>query len=226
MKSVLLAAVVVSISLVRVQGADWRPVGMPDATAKVYQALDQPTTLEFIETPLLDVVDYLSELHGIEIKIDHKGIGDGHVGSDTPVTKNLKGVSLASALRLMLRELDLTFVVSDEVLLITSPAASEKILITNVYDVEPLINAEHKIDELAKAVTDALGRRLKMPPADAPKLLGEKPKAEEAASVARGIAVYRNFLIVTDSDAGHQQVQRLLGLIGAGLQTRPENGIR
>ena len=225
MNSCLAAAFVVLVSTACVHGADWRPVGTHNATAKVYQALDQTTTMEFIETPLVDVLDFLKELHGIEIQIDQKALADTGVGTDSPITKNLKGMTLASGLRLMLRDVDLTYIVSDDVLIITSPAASDRMLITHVYDVEPLINAEHRIDELAKAVTDALGGRLKMPPADAQKLDG-KPKKEDPTSVAHGVAVYRNFMIVTDSDAGHKQVQRLLGLIGAGLQTRPENGIR
>ena len=29
------------------------------------QVLDNPTQLEFVETPALDVVDYLTDLHGL-----------------------------------------------------------------------------------------------------------------------------------------------------------------
>ena len=47
------------------------------------------------------------------------------IGTDTPVTKNLKGITLRSALRLMLRELSLTYIIKDEVLLITTPEEAE-----------------------------------------------------------------------------------------------------
>ena len=44
--------------------------------------------------------------------------------------KNLKGASLKSALRLMLGELGLTYVIQDEVLLITTKEAAEQKLET------------------------------------------------------------------------------------------------
>jgi hypothetical protein len=74
-----------------------------------------------VETPLKDVVDYLQDLHHIEIQLDEKALRQAGIGDDTPVTFNLKGVSLQSALRLLLREPDLDYVIRDEVLFITTP---------------------------------------------------------------------------------------------------------
>ena len=76
------------------------------AEKKINEALKSPTQLEFIETPLTDVIDYLKDYHEIEIQIDKKALDDVGIGTDTPVTKNLKGISLRSALRLMLHELE------------------------------------------------------------------------------------------------------------------------
>jgi len=78
------------------------------AEKKIHDALKSPTQLEFVETPLSDVIDYLKDYHGIEIQLDTKALGDVGIGSDTPVTKNLKGITLRSALRLMLHDLNLT----------------------------------------------------------------------------------------------------------------------
>ena len=65
----------------------------------------------FIETPLCDVIDYLKDHHHIEIQLDNKALGDVGIGSDTPVTKNIKGTTLRSALRLLLHELNLTYMI-------------------------------------------------------------------------------------------------------------------
>ena len=70
------------------------------------------------------MIDYLKDLHSIEIQIDEKALADMGIGSDTPITRNLKGITLRSALRLMLKELDLTYVIRDEVLSITTPGRS------------------------------------------------------------------------------------------------------
>ena len=57
----------------------------------------------------------------------------------TPVTKNLKGITLRSGLQLMLRELKLTYTIKNDVLLITTPEVEESNLITRVYDVADLV---------------------------------------------------------------------------------------
>jgi hypothetical protein len=109
------------------------------AAEKIEKALKEPTELEFIETPLRDVMDYLKKKHKIEIQIDRKALDDvGLDPSTTPITKNLKGISLRSALRLIFRDLDLTYVIQDEVLLITTPEEAETRLTTRIYAVGDL----------------------------------------------------------------------------------------
>lgn len=103
----------------RVAGVKQQAVAQT-AEQKIEAALGSPTKLEFIETPLGDVVDFLEDHYGIEIQIDTKALADVGIATDTPITKSPKGISLRSALRLMLRELDLTYVIQDEVLLITT----------------------------------------------------------------------------------------------------------
>ena len=111
-----------------------------DAEKKIEAALKSPTQLEFIETPLQDVIDYLKDFHKIEIQVDRKSLGDvGLDPSTLPITKNLKGISLRSALKLTLRDLDLTYVIEDEVLLITTPEEAETRLTTKVYPVADLV---------------------------------------------------------------------------------------
>ena len=106
---------------------------------KIEAALKEPTQLEFVKTPLTDVVDFLKEHHKIEIQLDKNALSDVGIGTDTPITKNLSGVSLKSALRLMLRELGLTYFVKDDVLLITTPEQAESTLETRVYPVGDLV---------------------------------------------------------------------------------------
>ena len=61
-----------------------------------------------------DVVDYLKDLHHIEVQLDVPALKEAGVEESTPVTKNLKGISLRSALELMLDESGLKFVVHNE----------------------------------------------------------------------------------------------------------------
>jgi hypothetical protein len=107
--------------------------------AKIVAALDDKTELEFVDQPLSDVVDFLKERHDIEIQLDNKALTDEGIGSDTPVTRNIKGITLRSALRLMLGEMDLTYVIRNEVLMITTKTEAENMLSTKVYPVADLV---------------------------------------------------------------------------------------
>ncbi|HEX7446167.1 MAG TPA: VWA domain-containing protein [Pirellulales bacterium] len=106
---------------------------------KILQALNEPTVMDFEETPLRDAIDFLKEKHNIEIQLDARALEDGGLGSDTPVTRSLKGISLRNALRLLLGEYELTYVIRNEVLLITSKTEAENMLSTRVYPVGDLV---------------------------------------------------------------------------------------
>jgi len=109
--------------------------------ARIFDELNKimPVGMEFVETPLKDAIQYLQDQHSIPIVLNTKTLNDAGINPDTPVTKNLKGITLRSALRLMLKELDLTYVVRDEVLQITTPDDAESQLVTKVYPVGDLV---------------------------------------------------------------------------------------
>ena len=76
---------------------------------------------QYDETPLTKVVEGLSQLAGINIHLDPRGLEQEGVRSDTPITLNLpQEISLKSALTLILEPLHLTYTIKDEVLKITS----------------------------------------------------------------------------------------------------------
>ncbi|MDX1948383.1 MAG: hypothetical protein SFU86_23540, partial [Pirellulaceae bacterium] len=106
---------------------------------RIFNELNRNTVMEFVETPLKDAIDFLATSHNIPIVLNAKKLEEAGVGIDTPITKNLKGISLRSALRLLLNELELTYVVRDEVLQITTPEDAESQLITKVYPVGDLV---------------------------------------------------------------------------------------
>jgi hypothetical protein len=133
----------------------------------IKRALDDMTQMEFVDTPLQDVIDYLKDVHkakghpGFEMVLDTKGLNELGITPETPFTKNLKGISLRAALRLMLRDLGLTYVVRHEVLVITSP---EEACYTKVYDVADLVST--KDGEKNAAVDSLMGMVAKICPAN------------------------------------------------------------
>jgi hypothetical protein len=131
--------------------------------AAILAALEEKTGFEFIDEPLGSVVDYFKEAHNIEIQIDIRAIEAPCLGTDTPITKSLRNVSLRSALNLILREVDLTWTIVDEVLMITTPEEAQSYLTTRVYDVGKLVTVQDAagdrwldFDTLTKAIVGTI----------------------------------------------------------------------
>lgn len=96
--------------------------------------------LKYEETPLSEVVDGLSELAGINIHLDPRGLSQEGVESSTLITINLsREISLESALNLILEPLHLSYVVKDEVLKITSEQLRDGETYSKVYNVADLV---------------------------------------------------------------------------------------
>jgi general secretion pathway protein D len=107
---------------------------------EIEQRLKTPVHLRYQETPLSEVVESLSQLTGVNIHLDPRGLSQEGYNSDTPITVNLnKEVSLKSALNLILEPLHLSYVIKDEVLKITSEQLRDGELITDTYNVADLV---------------------------------------------------------------------------------------
>lgn len=90
------------------------------ANRRIRSALQADSRMD-AQAPLNNVVDFLEDQHEILIEIDERGLASVGVKPDVICTLNLKQVPLASVLDKLLGELGLTYVVDDEVLLITAP---------------------------------------------------------------------------------------------------------
>ena len=106
---------------------------------RILKVLDAPDTLVFDAEPFGDVRAQLAKKHQINIVIDTNL--EGVLDNDTEVSANLVGVSLGKALRTMLKDVDATYVVKDEVLLIISidDESEPDFLVTDVYNVGDLV---------------------------------------------------------------------------------------
>ena len=116
--------------------------GQDGAEQRINRALADPLNslgLEFQDAPLSEVVDFLRTEYDIEVQLDNPALDDLGLSPDEPITVNLRNISLRSALRIMLRQLDLTYVISDEVLLITSEDEALTRLQVKVYPVADLV---------------------------------------------------------------------------------------
>lgn len=114
------------------------------AEAKIEAALGETAKLHFANQPLDGVVNALAKQYRIPIQVDYRALTAEGFGSDTPVTAHIEGVTLRSALRLVFDQLDLTYVVRNEVLFVTTKTEAENILIFKVYPVGDLVRSTNE----------------------------------------------------------------------------------
>jgi hypothetical protein len=95
---------------------------------KLREALNQPTDVNFTDQSLKDCIEYLAKARGIDIVIDQNAIDEGGNSADLNeenITLQLNGVTLRSILKLLLNGKDLTWLIEDEVMKITTTEAAE-----------------------------------------------------------------------------------------------------
>ena len=89
--------------------------------------------------PLSEAVTFLTNYTGLNIVLDPKALADEGLSSSSPVSLVVNQVKLKTALKLMLQPLGLTYKLEDDVILITSPLATQAQTITQTYYVGDLV---------------------------------------------------------------------------------------
>ncbi len=167
------------------------------AEQRIHDGLDQRVRLEFVAKPLDQVVASLDHQleHRIEIRLDDLALDGAGVPRDVPVTFHVRNVTLKSALWLLLKDLDLTYLVRDDVLLITTKdqADQPECMSTRVYPVGDLMDIN--LNALTDAITDTI-------------LTSSWDSVGGNASIVP--LADCKCLVVSHSYHGHEQVLRLL----------------
>ncbi len=115
-----------------------------DSEERIQSALRQPlkAPLDFTELPLNEILNILQEDYDIPIILDLAALDEVALSPDTEITVNIRNVTLRSALNLMLKQPgveDLTYVIDEEVLLITTEDRANATLKVKVYPVADLV---------------------------------------------------------------------------------------
>lgn len=101
---------------------------------------DQKLDARFEEKPLREVLDLLGEQAGVNFNYDNQALAEMGVTNEHPVSLQLREpISMEAALNNLLRDLNLTFTVKDEVVLITSPQRKSQDVYEQVYYVADLV---------------------------------------------------------------------------------------
>lgn len=133
--------------------------GLLPSEQRILQRLTSNVDVRFNNKPLKDALETLGAVAGVPIFLDAQAFTEAEVNLDQPVNLNLdQPVMLRSALQLMLNSYQLTWMIKDEVLMITSPSRKRSNLVTVTYKVADLVIP---IPNFVSGVNDGLSGALR-----------------------------------------------------------------
>lgn len=89
---------------------------------KIRRALDQKVSMEFPGSSLHEICEFITLMHDIPVQLHGNELKAAGISLDLKVNAVISGISLRSALKLLLEDLKLDYCVDDGALIITTPA--------------------------------------------------------------------------------------------------------
>jgi hypothetical protein len=105
----------------------------------ILQALNTTISVNFRNSKLEDVIEYLRTYTGQPILLDREGMKESEVAYDTAVTLNVKGVTVRTVLRKILGDLGMTYVIKDEMIEATSAQRAREMMVARRYYIGDLL---------------------------------------------------------------------------------------
>ena len=107
---------------------------------KLLKSLNEPVTANWKNSRFEDVIEYLSTVSGQSIILDKKAMDEQEVTYESAVNfTSPRPISFRSALRKVLADMNLTFVIKDELIYVTSPKTAKDMMVTRVYPIGDLV---------------------------------------------------------------------------------------
>lgn len=119
------------------------------------RTLAKPVSVDFTDVPILDALASLVKEYHLPLWIDKAAISEAGIDEKSSVTLRLEGVSLRTVLRLICEPLQLTWMVRDDALVVTTAVRSASRLETRIYEVGHLLY-QNNIDELIEVLTSCI----------------------------------------------------------------------
>lgn len=171
------------------------------AEHRIEAALDSPlrAPIDFVATPLSQIIQVISNDYGIPIVIDSPALDAVASSPDVEITISIGNVTLRSALELMLksaREGDLTYIIDNEVLMITTQEEAEMRLEVIVYRVDDLLDGdEATCDRLIDVIVSSVEHESWM---------------ENGTGEGEALSFPPGMIVISQTRRVHAEVERLL----------------
>jgi hypothetical protein len=166
----------------------------------------------FEDAPFEAIIDYLGELLQINIHVEWQRLEDAGVARDAPVTVNLRKISAARLLELVLGDaggdVDLGYEMRHGVLVFSTREALMEHLSTRMYDVRDLLNmppdggASADVEDLSEQLTELI-------------LNVVEPDSWQPHGGSGYLQVFNGVLVVRQFDSAQREIQTLIDSLRA-----------
>ncbi len=181
-----------------------------EVETRIHKALETKTAIQFLDTPLVEVVQFLAEHHKIPIQIDRRALDDSGVPVDLPITADIRGARLGTALDLILNRHDLAHMYHNESLLITTrDSGCGGTEYPHVYAMADLLgdNPKSELDQWSKLLKTT-----------------QIPWSWDEQAGTGSVSAFRNTLVVMQSPEVHGRIADLLRAVREVKQANANEG--
>ncbi len=124
---------------------------------RIRERLRENVSVDFEDTPLIEAVETLSQVTGVSIRLDMQSLREYRIRIREPLTLNLDERQLDTVLSALFHNLNLTWMIEDGVLWITTAAIAHAHTKTAIYDVRDLCRDDDESRGLENAILNATG---------------------------------------------------------------------
>jgi hypothetical protein len=111
------------------------------AEDRIRQTLEQPVDFQFTGQTLQEALNFIASHNNITVRLDTTALTNAGVGPDNEINLVISGISLRSAMKLMLEDVGgtaLDYVIEDDVMKVTTKEKADQTMQTVVYDISAL----------------------------------------------------------------------------------------
>jgi len=224
------------VEQISAQGAQIKIEGVSEidpegvATEQIEKVLTRKISIRLRETSLEDFAKQLSDETKISVVLDHVELDNYGIPGDVPITKDLQNVSLRSALKLILKPLEMTYSINDEVLLLTTYEAAETSLTSMIHDVTDMVTSNLARASQGVGVQVVSQKEARADFDSLVEMITTTIDADmwEAVGGPNTLTVYsandKNMLVVNATRVTHEKITNLLKQVRAvsGLDAQPK----
>lgn len=116
-------------------------VQMTPKERSILRTLDSGISLDVKKAGFESVIDYLRTKTGLPILLDADSLKQADVTYESSVSVSLKDVSIRLALKKILGELGLTYVIRNETVMVVTPGMAKQMMVTRAYYIRDLLPA-------------------------------------------------------------------------------------